>query len=127
MSRAQPTKAQSRSGVSAKLLAIGILLAGCATTSRHEVAGGLMALGLDDSLARCMAQQMDERLSGRQMDALAGLIRKARSADWNTAAGVPNKILYQLAKEIGNDQTLRDPALVEVTLVSGLACIYPKP
>ena len=63
----------------AVFLVVGIGLAGCASP-RQQVASGLQSLGLAERQAICMADTMDDRLSGDQMRRVAKLVGGANRA-----------------------------------------------
>lgn len=59
---------------------LGLGLAACATP-RQQVASGLQSLGLGARHAECMADSLNDRLSGDQMRRVAKLLGGASRAD----------------------------------------------
>ncbi|HEY4545555.1 MAG TPA: hypothetical protein VIG90_03880 [Pedomonas sp.] len=96
-------------------LGVGFGLAGCATP-RQQVATGLQSLGLPSRQATCMADSMDDRLSGDQMRRVAKLVGGA-----NRAGSVePSRKNLQRAVDIMFD--VAEPEIATAASRAFLAC-----
>lgn len=99
----------------AAILVVGLGLAGCASP-RQQVATGLHSLGLAERQASCMAERMDERLSGDQMRRVAKLVGGA-----NRAGDVdPSRKNLQRAVDLVFD--VAEPEIASTASRAFLAC-----
>jgi hypothetical protein len=96
------------------ILALGGLVAGCASSPRSDVARGLMALGFDRRPATCIADEMDARLPPEQMQTISGVLRDAAQAERDNRSP-----LLALEKAM----TLNDPSLGRVILMASAGCM----
>lgn len=96
-------------------LGVGFGLAGCATP-RQQVATGLQSMGLPVRQATCMADGMDDRLSGDQMRRVAKLVGGATRA----GSVEPNRRNLQRAVDIVFD--VAEPEIASAASRAFLAC-----
>ena len=87
------------------------VLAGCATSPRGQVEGGLKKLGMPDRSAQCMADELDDRLPLEDMKTLARVLDEAGAGK----EARPARIL-----DFMND--LDDPEITEAAARSGIRC-----
>lgn len=88
-----------------------LALTACATPETR-VKRGLMSAGLSESMSKCMAERMVDRLSLGQLNKLDGLgkLRKQNPGDIS---------FNEFAKRT---KSLRDPEIVGVVTSSGVIC-----
>lgn len=96
-------------------LGVGFGLAGCASP-RQQVASGLQSLGLPAGQATCMADGMDDRLSGEQMRRVAKLVGGANRA----GSAEPSRRNLQRAVDIVFD--VAEPEIASAASRAFLAC-----
>ena len=94
-------------------LFLGLLAAGCAASKEARIRMGLVDLGLPEQQAACMARDMAPRVSAAQLRRLQEALRL--SPDEAARLG-PRAALERL-------RVLEDPALVEIAVRAGLACL----
>jgi len=95
------------------LLAIPLLLAGCATPSPEtRIRTALLNAGLDRAVAGCMAERLVDRLSMGQLRKLASL-NKLRSADVRTMT---------VEEFFHKTRALGDPEILKVVTKVGIGC-----
>lgn len=87
------------------------LVAGCAASPKARVESGLRNLGMPDRPAACMADELDERLSRRNMKRIAEVLDEGRKG----GDARPGRVIEQL-------DGLDDPAITEATAKAGISC-----
>jgi hypothetical protein len=97
------------------LLAASLLASGCASRS-DRIAAALMDYGVPKQPARCVARELDDRLSDRQLGAINNAISNAkRAASSDRPAELIGKALDALRD--GDDSEV-----VGVAMRAGVAC-----
>lgn len=89
------------------ILAIALLLAGCATPEAR-LRNGLVEAGLSPTLSTCMAERMVDRLSLAQLRRLGDLQRAGRARN-------VDELLHRI-------RSLGDPEILTVTSSSAALC-----
>ena len=96
------------------LITLVCLLAGCATTSsRFTIEKQLRNIGVDNARASCIADEMADRLSSRQLSDFADFLRSVDRQD------SPGQALDALGR-------MRNPDIGRAIAASGLACVITR-
>ena len=94
------------------LLVAGLTLGACATTKEAQVRSALMDAGLNEPMARCMAEPMGQDLSVGQLKSLQ---RVAKLVNNSPANLTQRQIMDLLKRDL-------DPETVGVVVRAGLGC-----
>lgn len=98
--------------VSAALLIAGLALGACASTKEAQVRSALMDAGLNEPMARCMAEPMGKDLSVAQLKSLQRVAKLVNNAP---AQLTQRQVMDLLKRDL-------DPETVGVVVRAGLGC-----